>query len=645
MRDNVEHVETCVFFGSFCIVFCGILLKGTAMDERDSSPQTTLVILLGASQWPEFPDFHGSQAFVHVAVDFSRYLLDQEQFGLPRENFLNLFDTDLSPDKIDLAMRYFLDRRTAELKQAGHGPTDLLFYFVGHGGFVGKNSEYYLAVRCTSSANPAVSGIRMEPLAATLTERARYLRRLIILDCCYSAAAFSAFQAEGPTQVAIRQTVEVFKGQAKKVGKGTALLCSSGKKILSAVTAEEDRTLFSRALLHVLATSGNPYRPDEAYLSLREVADLTEEVLGSLLEEKAPRPELHSPDQVDGDVAKVPFFPNPIVKAAKGAQSNVLRSRQEQSVGKPPSPRSQDRPSRSGDEISEYVTARLPHLSPKSVSTSGPRNELKPMRRVKIITLRQGLSSDRIALLVGLALLVIAGSTGFFYLLTTNQRSVGDANATATTRTIVAATATSQSHKMATTTAQVVATATKPEQMYARLTSGTPVLDDPLIDNSKGYNWYEGTDSIGTCVFTGGAYHNIEPKPGYHTCGPPGASFRDFAFQVQMVIVKGDAGGIIFRWVSTHAYGFYISQEGSYELLIDFTIIKYGSSSAIKVGLNQSNLIAVLAHGNTIDLFVNEQYITSVNDSTYSEGIIGVGAHDISNPTEVEFRNAKAWTF
>ena len=305
------------------------------MDERDSSPQTTLVILLGASQWPEFPDFHGSQAFVHVAADFSCYLLDQEQFGLPSENFLNLFDTDLSPDKIDKEIRHFLDRRTSEMKQVGNNPRDLLFYFVGHGGFIGRNSEYYLAVRCTSSANPAVSGIRMEPLATTITNRARYLRRLVILDCCYAAAAFTAFQAEGPAQMAIRQTVDVFKEKAKRVGKGTALLCSSGKKVPSLLTAEEDSTMFSRALLHVLSTRGNPYRPDEAYLSLREVADLTEEVLDSLFEEKAPRPELHSPDQVDGDVADVPFFPNPVVKTIEASQGREVLPIQEEII--PPS--------------------------------------------------------------------------------------------------------------------------------------------------------------------------------------------------------------------------------------------------------------------------------------------------------------------
>jgi len=55
------------------------------------------------------------------------------------------------------------------------------------------------------------------------------------------------------------------------------------------------------------------------------VADLVEEALDQLLAEKAPRPELHSPDQVDGDVADVPFFPNSVVEAVPHARLGNYR--------------------------------------------------------------------------------------------------------------------------------------------------------------------------------------------------------------------------------------------------------------------------------------------------------------------------------
>ncbi len=132
------------------------------MNDHAPSPQTTLAILLGASAWPHSPDFHGSVAFDNVARGFRAYLLNPRHFGLPEENFCDLFDTEQGPDKIDRSIRSFLDQRTSAMRQMGNAPRDLLFYFVGHGGFAGRKSEYYLAVRCTSSEYPGASGIRME---------------------------------------------------------------------------------------------------------------------------------------------------------------------------------------------------------------------------------------------------------------------------------------------------------------------------------------------------------------------------------------------------------------------------------------------------------------------------------------------------
>src|SRR5947209_1922583 len=64
---------------------------------------------------------------------------------------------------------------------------------------------------------------------------------------------------------------------------------------------------------------------------------------------------------------------------------------------------------------------------------------------------------------------------------------------------------------------------------------------------------------------------------------------------------------------------------------------------AIKTGLNQTNLITVVANGNSLVLYVNKQQIASVNDGTYSNGQIGVIAESTQNPTEVVFTNAEVW--
>jgi hypothetical protein len=68
-------------------------------------------------------------------------------------------------------------------------------------------------------------------------------------------------------------------------------------------------TMFTKALLQTL-TTGNPRQQNKSYLSLREISTLTADLLAESTEKNAPRPYLHSPDQSEGDVADIPFFPN-----------------------------------------------------------------------------------------------------------------------------------------------------------------------------------------------------------------------------------------------------------------------------------------------------------------------------------------------
>jgi hypothetical protein len=151
-------------------------------------------------------------------------------------------------------------------------------------------------------------------------------------------------------------------------------------------------------------------------------------------------------------------------------------------------------------------------------------------------------------------------------------------------------------------------------------------------------------------MFTGGAYQVSVAQPRIlHECGPD-PTFSNFVYQVQITITRGDFGGIAFRIDNTFTkyYYFRISQDGSYELVLNTgshrQVLQDGSGSSIHTGLGQQNTLAVVANGNTITLYVNNQQVTSVNDSTYSQGRIGVIAGDGGNPTEVEFRDAKVWT-
>jgi eukaryotic-like serine/threonine-protein kinase len=184
---------------------------------------------------------------------------------------------------------------------------------------------------------------------------------------------------------------------------------------------------------------------------------------------------------------------------------------------------------------------------------------------------------------------------------------------------------------------------------------GTLVLNDPLRDNSLGYGWREGSSQGGTCAFTGGAYHVSTPSTnsGYHCRAFP--DFSNFAFEVQMVILQGDSGGIDFRLDSAQntKYEFYVNQDGMYAFLVAQgttafkTLVQPTNSSAVHQGLGQTNIIAVVAQGSTITLYANHQLLARVTDSTYSHGRIALdAAANITDghPTEVVYSNAKVWT-
>lgn len=250
-------------------------------------------------------------------------------------------------------------------------------------------------------------------------------------------------------------------------------------------------------------------------------------------------------------------------------------------------------------------------------------------------------------------MLVIAGSSLIYYA-TVYQPKQQHAQATATAIVQVTQTAHAQATSTAQALARINATATAAAaNPYTH--SGTLVFSDPLSDNSKGVNWAEDPT---VCGFMGGAYHVKEPNPNYvNDCLANDSNYSNFAFEVQMQIVQGDGGGIIFRDQDTaqayRSYALDVYQDGSYNLYkvngagSNIQTLTSGNSTAIKQGLNQSNLIAVVAEGNTITVYVNQQRIASITDSTFSHGRIGLEAAPSSSnghPTEVAFSNAKVWT-
>ncbi len=249
---------------------------------------------------------------------------------------------------------------------------------------------------------------------------------------------------------------------------------------------------------------------------------------------------------------------------------------------------------------------------------------------------QQGTSRNlhsRRTLLIGLALLIIAASIGL-PLLFAYQKNVQNTSLRATAA------------------AQANLTATTVSSHYPF--SNTVLLDDPLNDNSRGHNWMENTNATGgSCGFTASAYHVGESQQGYfNTCFAQNMQFKNFTYQVEMSISNGDAGGIVFRADSANTKFYYLrfEQGGYYQLrlYVDGTglnsrLLTSGLSSSFALNSTVTDLIAAVVRNDTIELYLNQQLLTTITDSTYSQGQIGVTAEDLNNATEVVFTNAKVW--
>src|SRR5262249_35127335 len=98
------------------------------------------------------------------------------------------------------------------------------------------------------------------------------------------------------------------KTQEKLPARGTALLCAAGPRDPAKAPPKLRYTMFSSVLLDILK-DGAPEYP--ARMSLTQIGDRAKALIVQRFPDEAVRPQVHSPDQGDGDIAGHPLFPNP----------------------------------------------------------------------------------------------------------------------------------------------------------------------------------------------------------------------------------------------------------------------------------------------------------------------------------------------
>jgi hypothetical protein len=144
----------------------------------------------------------------------------------------------------------------------------------------------------------------MNDLANSINRYARSLRKWIFLDCCASAAAYPDFQPQDS------DVLSVLREEIEKTlpASGTVLFCACSADQVALNPEGGEYTMFSGALLEVLHSGDDQL---EKFMTLREIAQLVEDKIFNIHEDKGVRPQISTPDSRKGDLAFHRFFPNP----------------------------------------------------------------------------------------------------------------------------------------------------------------------------------------------------------------------------------------------------------------------------------------------------------------------------------------------
>lgn len=279
-----------------------------------------------------------------------------------------------------------------------------------------------------------------------------------------------------------------------------------------------------------------------------------------------------------------------------------------------------------------------------------------------------------ITLLAVIAVIIVVGSATIYYIgvyqpdqlhaqvvSTATAAAAGTVHAntisTAQTQATVSSQGSATANAIAQSTSVASATQIALQDVYNQATNGNPALNDSLSaqDNNQ---WSEGqnTDSsgnfFGSCQFAGGAYNAQVVSGGIQICQAAAMTFTNLTYQVQVNIVYGHSGGLDLRTdANLSGYYFRISTDGTYifkKIAVvnnnaNSTPLVSGHSSAIVTGNNQLNVLTVIAKGSTFYLYINQQYVNQVSDTTYKSGQIGVYIDSDAGGVEGAFHNAKVW--
>ncbi len=270
---------------------------------------------------------------------------------------------------------------------------------------------------------------------------------------------------------------------------------------------------------------------------------------------------------------------------------------------------------------------------------------------------------NRRLLLISLALIVLlAGGAGLFLIVQSQNTASDQAQQTAVSSTATAATINARVRATSVQATSIASTATASVQATATTIAshpdpyppgGTLALYESLTTPENGIGWETGAH----CAFSAGSYHVISQDPRFFESCSNGINYSNFAMEVDMQIIHGNAGGVLFRGDRNQDqfYLFQINTDGIYSLftyvdnnLSHVKTLAHSISLQFHLGIGQKNTLGVVAQNHTLSIYINRQQIIQVSDRTYNQGetaLLAIPATTSGEATEVAYTNLKVWTF
>jgi hypothetical protein len=179
------------------------------------------------------------------------------------------------------------------------------------------------------------------------------------------------------------------------------------------------------------------------------------------------------------------------------------------------------------------------------------------------------------------------------------------------------------------------------------------LYSDDFSNNQSG--WLRSSSAGVKYQYSGGQYVISRPKGGFVNWACGNRSFTNAVITVDAILVSGgsDQTGPLVIWRYVDANNFYsLRLTGDGNLVIEKrfrsewqTLYDWAFSYSINRG-QRINKIAISFYGGTSALYINDKYVTSVQDSAFTTGDICLGAFSgKTSAVEVSFDNLVIYTF